>query len=547
MSRRTGVLLALAAVAAGCLGADAPIGVLAAPRAIDVEVVDAEGAPVALAKVVVLAGPEPVAATSTGLDGVAAVLVPAGADAIAITSGAASWRGPIPAESRLRVTLGVARDAEAAAPAGTAEAPPEAGVVVESILDLGSMRYPIALASCSDAIRDADGDCGLSEPTVEVAGDGTIYYSAVCCIGGAPPVWVSRDGGASWDALATPLGQREAYGIEGDLAVDDAGNVYFFDVEIDKIQMTAWDATGAHLHTVRWPSVPLVDRPWVRAEGDGIVYLVYNNGGSSTFLKSTDRGLTFPLTSFVRFPFPFANPAMGASEGEIWVAGQTVDAGDEGAIVVWHTRDGGATWDEEIVGETPDGPTFNFVVPAVDVAGRPYVVLDSLVERGDARDGSPKQGGYRVYVARRGDDGTWSEPALVSPSTGSHYLPWIAAGASGKVAVAWYGTLDEDAMPDNASEETEWRVHLAVSLDADAATPQWQVIEADPTPVLTGPVSRRLLDFLQVEIGPDGSVHVAYAHDPDADGEETPVHLRTAANLPLAGPAASYPNGPHPA
>ena len=38
------------------------------------------------------------------------------------------------------------------------------------------------------------GECaGFGEPQLEVAGDGTIWYSSVCCVGQSPPIWLSHD------------------------------------------------------------------------------------------------------------------------------------------------------------------------------------------------------------------------------------------------------------------------------------------------------------------------------------------------------------------
>ena len=117
-------------------------------------------------------------------------------------------------------------------------------------------------------------------------------------------------------------------------------------------------------------------------------------------------------------------------------------------------------------------------------------------------------------------------------------MSWTAAGGAGKAAVAWYGTLD-----DSITDDTRWYLFVAASLDADSATPHWQVAIADPDPVVVGDLGRQLLDFLQVEIGPDGAIHVAYSSLHAADGTEE--HLRyvhSEPTLPLA--ANKYAFGP---
>lgn len=551
-------LLFVTSVFAGCIVDDDDPGSDPAGDLVAVTVVDEDGTAVPFAKVVTLDDSlEVLSLHSTGLDGQVSFGRPEGtayvglvwgnkvvtdqAESGSVTfevSGTEAWTG----ERNPQVYLASVDDDTFAA----------LGLTPTKIHDFGSVSYPVAAGtSClPDPTTDPMGtvgalgamDCGLSEPTLEVAGDGTLYYSAVCCIGGAPPVWVSRDDGETWQDLETTGGQREAFGIEGDFAIDDAGNVYFFDIELANIQLTAWDKDGAHLHTVHWPSPPLVDRPWVRAEGDGTVYIAYNQGiGQSTFMRSTDHGLTFPATDWTEFPFNFANPARGAAEGELWVTGER---GTD--LPVWHTTDGGATWTQEDAGETPGEGSFGNRVIVVDTAGTPYLFFDDRAkdgEFGDEKDDVP--GGYHVYYTYRDTEGGWSDPIMVGPAEGSHYFPWPAAGGPGKVAVAWYGTLDDTAGPNDVEDGTPWYLFLAASLDADTPDAHWQTIVADPDPLLTGQVNRRLLDFVQTDIGPDGAIHVAYAHDPDDDGKETTVYLQTAANLPLVDPTAGIFNGPH--
>jgi hypothetical protein len=148
--------------------------------------------------------------------------------------------------------------------------------------------------------------------------------------------------------------------------------------------------------------------------------------------------------------------------------------------------------------------------------------------------------GYRqaqVFVTRRTPEGVWLEPQQVTPNFGHHQDAWISAGGPGKVAISWYGTLDDD-------RESNWYLFAAASLNADQPNPTWQIAIADPEPVSVGEIGRKLLDFQQIEVGPDGALHIAYSKlRPSADnGEEVLHYVHSEPTLPLA--ASKYLIGP---
>jgi hypothetical protein len=384
-------------------------------------------------------------------------------------------------------------------------------------LDLGTHRSRSGVGafgtSCMDSV--ADGDCGLGEPVMEVDGNGAIYVSGSCCITVAPPVYVSRDGGATFADLPTPAGVRESLGIEGDFAVDDVGRVYFSDIEFAaSFQMTVWDTTGAFLRHTKWPAPPLVDRDWVRAEGDGIVYYAYNTGTATNLYKSTDAAMTFTPSALYQAPFGLGNMLLGPQPGNVWILG----GGRDGHTLAEVSTDGGTTWTEE---ETTIPSGGNFPVAAFDEAGRLYGT-------GTNDD--------TVTVSVRGADGQWA-PAMNVSGPGHHRMPWIAAGASGAAVVVWYGTDSIDIDPD-----TEWFLRVALTLDAGKT---WETVLPDPIPVIdNGDLGRQLLDFFQVEVGPDGAIHVAYSSLPESEGgpEEHLRYVRTEP-IPQLAPTV-YVNGP---
>lgn len=502
------LLLLTALLVAGCVQ---EAGRLAADdEGATLRVVDEAGEGVPYATVTLLSAGAPVAWLSTGPEG--DVAIPIAFDRALV---AATGFAPVEATVAGLVTL-------ARAEAGPEAADPTPGLRMLPPYDFGAAYFGPRQAC------DARNTCGLSEPVVEVAGDGSIYASGTCCVGKAPPVWVSRDGGASWIELETP-GVREATGIEGDFAIDEAGNVYFTDILLGAMWLTSWDKDGQWRHTVPVPLKPLVDRPWVRAGAANVVYFLYNTGASTNFHVSTDGGRTFDPRPLKEFGSALGNLGQGPERDHLWVV-----AGGK----LHESTDGGRTWSEgEAIpkpdedGAEPDGQGMGRRdVPVVDEAGRVLVTYSH----------GTKETGFAIYAAVREPDGTWREPVAVSPLGGTHFQPWPAAGRDGGFVVAWYGTDDEAAQPDDFADATRLFVHLAASRDGGAT---WQAARADPEPVLEGPVLRRLLDFLQVDVGPDGAAHVVYANNLDGSRAERTLYARTTIGLDLA--PLAFPNGPH--
>lgn len=509
--------VALAATAvAGCINVNDNLPPLSPGESVLVQGPDG---PVPFAAVTALgAAGAPLAAFSTDAAGRfdPALLPRASRDVLVAAPGFAAMRvaaAGLPATIALAAATGAIL-AEDATPALRFLAP----------VDLGTMHLATEETCLPSNVRNT---CGLSEPVIEVAGDGSIYVSGTCCVGKAPSVDVSRDGGATFQPLTTP-GTREATGIEGDFAIDDAGNVYFSDILLGAVWFTSWDATGAHRHSTPFPLKPLVDRPWVRAGAEDVVYFLYNTGTTTSFHLSTDGARTFDPVPAKEFPFPLGTLGQGPANEDLVVVGGS----PLGASL---SSDGGATWaDPELIPVPKDGSLQSFAPVVVDETGNVYATFTW----GDA------DRGVDVFVSRRGADGEWAGPFRVSPmGVHANALPWLAAGRDGHVAVAWYGVPGATGDSESVPADAEWFLFTAASVDATAAEPRWQSQVADPLPVLAGPMARRLLDFLQVDIGPEGAAHVAYAALRDHPGAERTYYVRSTVGLAL-GPEGAYPSGP---
>jgi hypothetical protein len=361
-------------------------------------------------------------------------------------------------------------------------------------------------------VNAAFGDCGkFGEPVVEVAGDGAVWASATCCVGRSPPIWVSRDGGASFQLL--PFGDRtgtlrDSFGIEGDFAIDDAGNVYFFDISAASSWFSKYRADGTHVFTKADAFPPLVDRPWVRAGVEDEVWVFYNTAQATNLFHSVDGGLTWTVLP-VGFDCALMTIGQGAARDDLFVAGCS---GDPALFV---SSDGGATFGPRIDLPVPDlgvdpqdlpngTGTHALMPPVADESGIVYVPFTYALDADNQRQG--------LYVDIVHPDGRVVGPLLVSGDLAWNEMPWGAAASAGHFAVAWYSANVSKA----DAEDAIWSLKVAATVDGGSDTPTFQVADADPEPVLEGqPLGRSLGDFLEADIGPDGRLYTIYARRGD--------------------------------
>ncbi len=356
------------------------------------------------------------------------------------------------------------------------------------------------------------------EPVIKVDDKGVIYIAGTCCVVAATPVWYSTNGGKTFEELETSGHVREyTIGAEGDLAVDDEGRIYFVDTFIPGLMFTRWSEHGGSWDFTM-PAAGVIpgfdDRPWI-AWSKPALYLYINHVSHTQIYRSEDAGLTWqtngPLTwkgSALGQPYFPGHVAAHEKSGTVWVAGVV---GDDGKDVIGSavSTDMGATFTEAVV-TAPQGkggfsPVFTGIT-TVDAAGNGYVSWSTFDEKG-----------CDVYFAGSTDKGkSWGEPVKVNDGGGCATFPWIDAGADGRLAVVWYQTPYAKEVPNgyqnNVPEKAPWYLHAAVVLNATGRSPT--VFEArvpTKTPVMQGPLQRELWDFLQVDEGPDGRMHITYS------------------------------------
>jgi hypothetical protein len=391
---------------------------------------------------------------------------------------------------------------------GPADPAAETPLVALPLSFLPPVDLVCATEGAAAVFNAAFGDCGkFGEPVIEVAGDGAVWASATCCVGRSPPIWVSRDGGASFALLpfADRTGaSRDAFGVEGDFAIDDAGNVYFFDISAATTWFTKYQADGTHVFTKADVFPPLVDRPWVRAGVEDEVWVFYNTGFATNLYHSTNGGLTWTVTA-VGFDCGLMTFGQGPVRDRLFVAGC---AGDP---ALWVSEDGGATFGARIdlpvpdygvpAADLPNGTgTESFMPPVSDGAGNIYVPFVYSLGLDGTRLG--------IFVDVVHPDGRIVGPVLVSGDLPLNAMPWSAAGEAGRMALAWYSANSTRAK----SDEATWTLQVAATADGAGDAPSFTVKQADPEPVLQHQaLGRSLGDFLETDVGPDGRLYTIYA------------------------------------
>jgi hypothetical protein len=125
------------------------------------------------------------------------------------------------------------------------------------------------------------------------------------------------------------------------------------------------------------------------------------------------------------------------------------------------------------------------------------------------------------YAYRKGLGSSWSAPIRVNSDGGCATFPWISARGDGHVALAWYQTSYGREIPavnsstpyqDQVPRTAKWYLHAAAILGADQPDPEIVQTRVDTHGrLLAGPLERRLWDFCQLAIGPDGHLNIAFS------------------------------------
>ncbi|MEA2477826.1 MAG: hypothetical protein QOC87_2025 [Actinomycetota bacterium] len=421
---------------------------------------------------------------------------------------------------------------------------------------------------------------GGGEPSLAIALDGSEY--ATWPAGTGTPLYRSTDNGKTWTAAAF----ADTQSGDDSVNVDQSGAVYLGNLNGAETNPNAlqasvykstdggktWPQHGTSLGGDNASSMPfLVDRPWTDAwipaqktTKDALVYVQYHDFGPGVVWvnSSTDGGKTFgnPV-NVINSPTAIADSACNAMPGGVkvvqsgphagrvyvsWLAADDAQNGATGCnetqLAGFHTMwvawsdDGGQTWTDQLVydgGIGRDGSEF-WPDITLDNKGNPYVAFAMNI-------GSE----FDIWISASFDGGkTWNgksdgtgAPFKANLDAGTHYFPAIAAGAPGKVAVAFLGTTTTVAVrpngkPDATTDQSaKWNAYLSESYNIRSAKPTFHEVKVSHTPMHDGDVctlglfcaavpgtDRNLLDFIDVQVDPRGFAHVLYTDDRNYKG-----------------------------
>jgi hypothetical protein len=421
---------------------------------------------------------------------------------------------------------------------------PASATSVEHPADATLPRPDLKVPTALPEVNLGRADIG-SEPNIAVAPDGTLYITTPL------QLWRSTDGGKTYQAMGEPacpvfqiqapqcvpaLEQRNPGldgGGDGDIAVDSQGTVHWIGLAGSSGPIpyqSSHDRAETFGRPIDISNGTGSDRQWITITPDDHVFAGWrDNKDGYVINRSMDGGATWlgkvkVHDDALAGPIVF-DPSWSSRLYIPWVTSNTLS--ETGPLIqLARSEDDGRTWDVLDVATVPGSPsdllsaTSIFPVAAVDDAGTVYVVVS---ERQLDVPAPKPASQYGVVLYASHDHGkTWTQGMQVSPPLKVAVFPWVAAGAPGRIAVTYYENtvgLPNDNLPDL------WNTMLVESVDADAATPHFAVVQLNRLPNHIGSVctngsvclltggDRSLLDFFEVTIPADGQPRVAWSGD----------------------------------
>lgn len=395
------------------------------------------------------------------------------------------------------------------------------------------------------------------EPVIAITDDGTIIVSAHPGYTHYHPhpvspellvpsqtqsyLWRSTDGGESWEHVSllpvdspnsAPRGVGQGVS-DPDLTIDANGRIWLTDLEALAASSVSWsdDDGETWLMGNNIASGGPIDRQWLASFEDTVFF----------------TGNYFPTTVWPGSEAGF-NDFIASQNGIVWeTRGSTPCNGDPvvnpstGVIYqacgngFTYSSDGGVTW------ERSEGPVgCGLCEVGIDAAGTVF-------------QAGPEDG--NISVAFTTDDGaTWSEPLELTQffpeleGQRASIWPWTSAGSEGRVAVTW---LSAAGAENSRDLDAEWHAYsvLIVNATGNGTTQVWPATLTDEVlhrgAICVGTVcqvktpdndanDRRMGDFFETTISPDGNLHVVYSNTaayPDHGVSHVAFHKQ------VAGPA----------
>ena len=354
--------------------------------------------------------------------------------------------------------------------------------------------------------------------------------------------WISTDNGTTWvhgdqfeptpgnllnsAAGSVTGGASECLGDEGDIAVDNEDVVYYLDTTLEDNWWHRFTEGGESYEMgsvcQRMNTMAGDDRPWVAAQGDGIIHYLGNSGatppectgdnGRYWYYHSEDGGNTF--SQCFAMPGGWSTISTENAGSYVYVAQENADT-NSGTVQIRISDDYGRG--------TGPGPSDGSWAQPVDIGPRNgncpegYPVVNNNEEGtvavvwADCPNGD--LGAWDMLMAISYDRGeTWEESWSIAPdwgdSGGLTMYPFVSISENDLVSVSWYGVEYGD---DGYTEGDEWYLQVGAIYEPSSGDEfNWEI--ADPTP----------LHVVTAYEETNGDVHALHdffetVHSPDAD------------------------------
>ncbi|MFQ3317390.1 MAG: hypothetical protein ACKVKS_03010 [Candidatus Poseidoniales archaeon] len=360
--------------------------------------------------------------------------------------------------------------------------------------------------------------------------------------------WISNDNGETWghgdNFEPTPGGMlrslagsatgsgSECLGDEGDIAVDANDVVYYLDTTLEDNWWHIFEDGG---NTYASPSIcermntmAADDRPWVSAQGDGIIHYLGNSGASPPEC-SGDSGRYWyyrsetghaPYTQCYAMPGGWSTISSQNNGPYVFVAQEDADS-DSGVVQVRISDDYGDG--------TGPGPADGSWQTPVEVGPREgncpegYPVVNNneggmvVVTWADCPNGNT--GAWELRIAVSYDNGSsWESWNATAFDRGINMYPFVSITEDQVVSVAFYGLdFDQNNSDDGYVAGKDWYLY-AGALHHPMEGDVWDFRRIDPTPLHTVTAyeessgdTHALHDFFETVMSPDGSwMGIAY-------------------------------------
>ncbi|MCU1591522.1 MAG: hemagglutinin protein [Frankiales bacterium] len=383
------------------------------------------------------------------------------------------------------------------------------------------------------------------EPTIGFSRDGSLFYTAgagcvTSCAGqpqmaetvtpGGRAVMMTPDNGKTWKNVSPGLPDQGAsphvFSLDPMLFVDhnsDSDRVFDIDLNAACAELSYSDDHGAtwitnplacgepvNDHQTLFSGKPTTTAAVTPLYGK-ILYYCYNKLEYTKCSKSLDGGLTFIDTTGLTNPPCSGLNGHGVTDSKGWIFLPYTGCGNAPTIAM--SKDEGDTWQILTVpGEKVNG-------------GDPSVAIDKKDNVYFLWDDADR----KVKLATSTNHGTsWSKPLdVTAPGVKVTDLATLTVGAPGKVAIAYLGTTSDE-------KKAFWNGYLASGVGVLGKSPTFYSASInDPKHPLkaTGGSNTdcgpgrcgRILDFLDVEIAPNGAPWGAYVDACYATCEKTGV------------------------